>query len=195
VPLSVHWHRFVPWRALPAFGACQEYRVLMQPVLMSHISTGSSNKWFLWSVSLACFLVVSEVKHKFFAWLLVQSKILTADKLLARQWPCNPLCPLCNQEQETAEHLVLHCNFAKLVWEKMEVWTQQLVRPPENGLEIVDWWQKELAQLPKQTRKTKAAMMIYCAWNLWKERNRRVFEQKQKAPASRGAARDQARSD
>jgi len=77
----------------------------------------------------------------------------------------------------------------------MEVWTQQLVRPPENGLEIVDWWQKELAQLPKQTRKPKAAMMIYCAWNLWKERNRRVFEQKQKAPASRGAARDQARSD
>ena len=49
---------------------------------------------------------------------LVQSKILTADNLMARQWPCNPVCSLCNQEQETATHLVLHCNFAKLVWEK-----------------------------------------------------------------------------
>lgn len=27
-----------------------------------------------------------EAKHKFFAWLLVQSKILTADKMLARNW-------------------------------------------------------------------------------------------------------------
>jgi hypothetical protein len=29
----------------------------------------------------------TEGKHKFFAWLLVQSKILTADKFLASQWP------------------------------------------------------------------------------------------------------------
>ena len=50
----------------------------------------------------------------------------------------------------------------------------------KNGLEIVDWWQKELLQLPKKTRKLKVRIMIYCALNLWKERNRRVFEQKQK---------------
>ena len=56
--LSVHWHRFVLWRVLPMLGAGQEYRLLMQPVLMSPISTGSSNKWFLWPGSLACFLVV-----------------------------------------------------------------------------------------------------------------------------------------
>jgi hypothetical protein len=40
----------------------------------------------------------TEGKHKFFAWLLVQCKILTADKLTTRQWPCNPVCSLCNQE-------------------------------------------------------------------------------------------------
>ena len=54
----MHWYRFVPWRALPALDAGQKYRLLMQPVLMSPISTGSSNKWFLWPGSLACFLVV-----------------------------------------------------------------------------------------------------------------------------------------
>jgi hypothetical protein len=31
----------------------------------------------------------AEGKHKFFAWLLVQTKILTADKLEARNWPCD----------------------------------------------------------------------------------------------------------
>ena len=37
--------------------------------------------------------------------------------------------------------------------------------------------EKELANLPNKTRKLKAAMMIYTAWNIWKERNRRVFNQ------------------
>ena len=62
----------------------------------------------------------AEGKHKFFAWLLVQCKILTADKLLARQWPCNPICSLCNIEQETAAHLILHCPFAQQVWERLQ---------------------------------------------------------------------------
>ena len=102
---------------------------------------------------------------------------------MSRHWPCNPICPLCNNDQETAEHLVLHCNFARQVWEKMTDWSQQLVQPPQNGIQILDWWEKELAHLPKKIRKIKAAMMMYCAWNLWEERNRRVFEQKIKSPA------------
>ena len=64
----------------------------------------------------------------------------------------------------------------------MADWTQQLLQPPQNGILIIDWWQKELAQMPKKTRKTKAAMMMYCAWNLWKESNRRVFDQIAKTP-------------
>jgi len=125
----------------------------------------------------------AEGKHKFFAWLLVQCKILTADKLTVRQWPCNPICVLCNQEQETAAHLILHCSFALSVWQKMQIWTQQLVQMPIGYSEIIDWWQKELAQLPKKTRRTKAAFMMYGAWNIWKERNRCIFEQKEGSPA------------
>jgi hypothetical protein len=45
----------------------------------------------------------AEGKHKFFAWLLVQSKLLTADNLSKRQWPCDPICSFCSQEQETAD--------------------------------------------------------------------------------------------
>ena len=70
--LSVHWHRFVLWRVLPMLGAGQEYRLLMQPVLMSPISTGSSNKWFLWPGSLACFLVVM---GGLLAWLIMEPNV------------------------------------------------------------------------------------------------------------------------
>jgi hypothetical protein len=64
----------------------------------------------------------------------------------------------------------------------MASWTQQLVRAPDDGLEIIDWWQKEIAHLPSKTRRIKAAMLMYCAWNIWKERIRRVFDL-QKTPA------------
>lgn len=58
-----------------------------------------------------------EGKHRFFCWLSLQSKILTADKLLLRNWPCNPICALCQQEEETAKHLCILCPFALQVWQ------------------------------------------------------------------------------
>jgi hypothetical protein len=125
----------------------------------------------------------TEGKHKFFAWLFVQSKILTADKLLVRNWPCNPVCALCSQEPETASHLILHCSFARQIWDRMAAWTANLIQIPAQGIAILDWWQKELVHLSKKARKLKAAMMIYGAWNIWKARNRRVFEQKTLTPA------------
>jgi len=42
----------------------------------------------------------------------------------------------------------------------------------------MDWWEKGLAHIPKKERQLKAALMIYCAWNIWKARNRRVFDNK-----------------
>lgn len=53
-----------------------------------------------------------EDKHRVFMWLLVQCKLLTADKLLSRNWPCHPVCALCDQAPETAEHMCLHCVYA-----------------------------------------------------------------------------------
>lgn len=48
-------------------------------------------------------------KYKFFAWLLVQTMLLTAYKLMKRNWPCNEQCVLCDQFHETVAHLCLHC--------------------------------------------------------------------------------------
>jgi len=69
----------------------------------------------------------AEGKHKFFVWLLIQAKILTADKLSQRNWPCNPVCVLCDQEPETAIHLCLKCPFALEVWELVRSWTNNLI--------------------------------------------------------------------
>ena len=74
----------------------------------------------------------AEPKHKFFTWLLIQEKVLTADLMQQRHWPCNPVCQLCKLEPETATHLCLHCPFAQQVRELVQAWTNDLIKKPIN---------------------------------------------------------------
>uniref|UniRef100_A0A8R7TE14 Reverse transcriptase zinc-binding domain-containing protein n=1 Tax=Triticum urartu TaxID=4572 RepID=A0A8R7TE14_TRIUA len=53
---------------------------------------------------------------KFFAWLVVKNRCWTLDRLAARSLPHQPCCPLCLQEPETLDHLLIQCFFARAVW-------------------------------------------------------------------------------
>ncbi|WVZ55170.1 hypothetical protein U9M48_005869 [Paspalum notatum var. saurae] len=126
----------------------------------------------------------AEGKHKFFTMLLIQAKILTADKLILRQWPCNSMCVLCDQEEETALHLCLKCPFALEVWEALRQWSNNLLLPPPPHVgSIEDWWTTALQNKPKDKKRTIAGILMYIAWNIWKERNRRIFNNKQASPS------------
>lgn len=46
---------------------------------------------------------------KFFAWLASRNRCWTADRLQRRGLPCPAACSLCDQEQETLQHLLLGC--------------------------------------------------------------------------------------
>ncbi|RLN40830.1 hypothetical protein C2845_PM01G13320 [Panicum miliaceum] len=58
----------------------------------------------------------------------------------------------------------------------MRNWSAGLVQVPDPGLEIEDWWKSSLNNLPKADRRIAAGLLMYTAWNIWKERNRRVFQ-------------------
>lgn len=124
-----------------------------------------------------------EDKHHFFAWLMVECKILTTDRLAERNWPCNPVCQLCDQESETAEHMTLRCVFAREVWWLVSQWTFGLIKVPAPDTPIAKWWNRSLGGLAKKDKQRTASMLIYTAWHIWKERNGRVFDAAAVLPA------------
>jgi hypothetical protein len=58
----------------------------------------------------------TEQKCKFFSWLVMHDRVLTADNLAKRNWPCDQYCPLCECMEETTPHLLTLCNYTKAVW-------------------------------------------------------------------------------
>jgi hypothetical protein len=53
---------------------------------------------------------------RFFAWLISKDRCWTADRLERRGLPYPVACPLCDQELETIQHLLLGCVVAREVW-------------------------------------------------------------------------------
>jgi hypothetical protein len=56
---------------------------------------------------------------KFFAWLASKNRCWTTDRLGRRGLPCPSVCPLCDQEPEMLQHLLLGC----VVSREVRAWT------------------------------------------------------------------------
>jgi hypothetical protein len=121
----------------------------------------------------------AEPKCRFFAWTLLHKKILTANNLMKRNWANDPICKLCGNEPETPNHLCLNCPFAKQVWTQLKRWLDLSVIEvvPMSGT-IHGYWRKCRAKVDNSQRRKFDGVMIYFWWNLWKERNRRIFQQR-----------------
>lgn len=55
-------------------------------------------------------------KIRFFAWQALPNKLPRHARLARWNPSISPLCPLCNFEDETIDHLLIQCPFAKNLW-------------------------------------------------------------------------------
>ena len=69
------------------------------------------------------------------------------------------------------------CPFARAVWDQVLSWENFRVHlPQQDPTCMANWWEEEASKVPKQERKRFNGILIYIVWNLWKERNRTIFE-------------------
>ncbi|KAJ1277359.1 hypothetical protein BS78_05G288800 [Paspalum vaginatum] len=114
-----------------------------------------------------------EPKCRFFTWLLLQRKIWTEDNIIRRGGQSDPQCPLCNARPETPVHLIANCRFSRTVWSQLALpYNLTSNSQTANHARIKDWW----AAASGDERRTQVA--IYAAWNIWKERCRKKYNNK-----------------
>ncbi|KAE8813121.1 retrotransposon protein [Hordeum vulgare] len=116
---------------------------------------------------------------KFFMWLAVHLKCLTADNLRRPGWPCDPLCSLCHVESEDCDHLFILCRFSCEVWGRLRAWSAVDFPIPGSAFgSTEEWWLRAREKVHKNARRNFDTVVILVHWKLWKERNARIFYNK-----------------
>jgi hypothetical protein len=116
-------------------------------------------------------------KCKTFIWLAIKNKCWTADRLQKRGLDFPENCILCDQEDETVQHILTNGVFARQFWHDFlsQIGLTAVV-PKRRDVCFVDRWRKASSKIPKGKRKGFNSVVILGAWSLWNHRNRCVFD-------------------
>ena len=112
---------------------------------------------------------------KFFAWLALRNRCWTSDRLARRGLPHQDKCPLCDQEEETIDHVLLTCGFDRTIW---MVVCRALGKPewtPSAQDALMPWLCGKQAA-GTMARKDLHTILLLTLWELWKHRNAVVFD-------------------
>ena len=117
------------------------------------------------------------LRCKFFIWLAIKNKVRTADKLAKRGLPHPAACPLCDQAEETVQHILVSCVFAWRAWTLIlhELGLPAIV-PQPGCTRFSNWWCQSIKSVEKNLRKGLNSLIILVTWEIWKHRNECDFE-------------------
>jgi ribonuclease HI/exonuclease III len=116
-------------------------------------------------------------KVDLFIWTLAHKSIPTGENLKRRGWEGPFRCPLCRQEEETTDHLLLNCNYSKEVWKQM-IGPQLITRFPTDVTSLLLQWDSMGPFADKKKNQTHwiwGLLPKLALWSLWLERNHRIF--------------------
>ncbi|XP_060965020.1 uncharacterized protein LOC133034003 [Cannabis sativa] len=110
-----------------------------------------------------------------FAWPAVSGTLPTCLQLLKRHVVISPICPICQEAEESTFHALVGCCFARACWNRSLVsicsWSAD---------SFGSWFQALSARISSQALE-EAAMVT---WSIWKARNEVVWQQKSPTAAS-----------
>lgn len=110
------------------------------------------------------------VKAAFLGWLAAIDACLTQNKLQRRGFSLSSRCYLSNSEEETVEHLFLHCRVSRQCWEHFLSITGISLVIPQKICNLLEIWQSQgVKGSLKQIWRT---IPICILWTIWLERNK-----------------------
>ena len=116
-------------------------------------------------------------KCKTFIWLAIWNRCWTADQLQKRGLPHLDRCPLCDQEEETVQHILTICVFARQFWfTVLQPMNLVTLVPNPRAVSLAVWWEKAWNKIPKQHKEGFNSLVMLGAWILYKHRNACVFD-------------------
>jgi hypothetical protein len=126
------------------------------------VATGWRKNFWSWNIQL---------KIKLFIWLAAENKVLTWKILQHKGWQGPGRCHLCNEANEENEHLFIHCDFTKSVW-------QQIISSKHYNQ---SWAGSDLENCLNNWYNNKtvpSSLAALTCWFIWLERNASVFKGK-----------------
>ena len=110
-------------------------------------------------------------------WTVAHKKCWTADRLARKGLSHPAVCPLCDQVEETIDHLLVSCVFSYQMWfNVLQGLGLHALAPGPDDLIFDDWWDNVSDRVSGQVQKGVNSVVILGAWNLWNQRNRCVFD-------------------
>ena len=114
---------------------------------------------------------------RFFLWLVAHNRCWTVDRLEKKGLNHPPRCPLCDQESETINHLLVSCSFSRLYWYiTFRKFGLHILAPLQDDTNFLQWWKRIANIVSDMTKKGVNSLLIMGAWMIWKFRNRVVFD-------------------
>ncbi|XP_022003080.1 uncharacterized protein LOC110900500 [Helianthus annuus] len=108
------------------------------------------------------------------AWRMEMDKVPSAEALIRRNIGVHStLCPTCNSEEETVDHMFDTCIIAANVWNGVRVWCKI---PNIYAFYLKDLLSifKDLDATEKKKEAVQGIILIRC-WSLWRARNNAKF--------------------
>lgn len=116
-------------------------------------------------------------KCKTFVWLAIRNRCWTVVRLEKRGLPHPEHCLLCDQEEETVQHILITCVFVREFWFNVlhRLNWSNLV-PNRRTICFAELWKKSLKKVQRQHRKGFNSLVILGAWILGKHRNACILD-------------------
>ncbi|XP_027067757.1 uncharacterized protein [Coffea arabica] len=118
-------------------------------------------------------------KMKVFIWKCLHGGLPVRGEIYRRTRQGGPMCMGCGEKEETIEHLLFQCSRAKEIWKLSPVQWDGVQHTSDC---FIKWWSAIIEAQQERGEVDQVNLTINILWQIWKSRNEREFNQKEREP-------------